>query len=138
MNYLDEFINALINIETINIKNSKIYNNVYDKYLNGHCEDLVDFLLHYCQDGKKIKIKGICQEFDVDEIVYHYVFNLNDKYYDINGEFDNLDDLVNQIGYIDIIDEITLCDSNKLNYLDSNELYNNIIDSLNNTFDMDR
>lgn len=133
MNDIEIFIDSLIEIESNNLKNSKLYNNVYDKYLNGHCEDLVDFLLHYTQDGKKIKLKAICQEFDVDEIVYHYVFNHNDKYYDINGEFNTLDDLIDQIGYIDLIDEIKICDSNKLNYLDSNELYLNIINSLDNT-----
>ena len=102
----NKFINKLIEVESENLKKNKIYNNVFDKYLNGHCEDLVNYLLLNNEDGEKIKIKGIFQEFDEDQIVIHYIYKLNDKYYDINGEFDTIEDLTNEIGYIDFIDKI--------------------------------
>jgi hypothetical protein len=88
----NKFINKLIEVESENLKKNKIYNNVFDKYLNGHCEDLVNYLLLNNEDGEKIKIKGIFQEFDEDQIVIHYIYKLNDKYYDINGEFDTIED----------------------------------------------
>ena len=80
----NKFINKLIEVESENLKKNKIYNNVFDKYLNGHCEDLVNYLLLNNEDGEKIKIKGIFQEFDEDQIVIHYIYKLNDKYFSLN------------------------------------------------------
>lgn len=134
----NKFINKLIEVESENLKKNKIYNNVFDKYLNGHCEDLVNYLLLNNEDGEKIKIKGIFQEFDEDQIVIHYIYKLNDKYYDINGEFDTIEDLTNEIGYIDFIDKIEYIDINKplekqtLEKFKNNELFNEIKNKLEN------
>ena len=136
----NKFINNLIEVESENLKKNKIYNNVFDKYLNGHCEDLVNYLLLNNEDGEKIKIKGIFQEFDEDQIVIHYIYKLNDKYYDINGEFDTIEDLTNEIGYIDFIDKIEYIDINKplekqtLEKFKNNELFNEIKNKLENKY----
>ncbi len=139
----NKFINKLIEVESENLKKNKIYNNVFDKYLNGHCEDLVNYLLLNNEDGEKIKIKGIFQEFDEDQIVIHYIYKLNDKYYDINGEFDTIEDLTNEIGYIDFIDKIEYIDINKplekqtLEKFKNNELFNEIKNKLENEYLME-
>ena len=139
----NKFINKLIEVESENLKKNKIYNNVFDKYLNGHCEDLVNYLLLNNEDGEKIKIKGILQEFDEDQIVIHYIYKLNDKYYDINGEFDTIEDLTNEIGYIDFIDKIEYIDINKplekqtLENIKNNELFNEIKNKLENEYLME-
>lgn len=139
----NKFINKLIEVESENLKKNKIYNNVFDKYLNGHCENLVSYLLLNNEDGEKIKIKGICQEFDEDQIVIHYIYKLNDKYYDINGEFDTIEDLTNEIGYIDFIDKIEYIDMNKplekqtLENIKNNELFNEIKNKLENEYLME-
>lgn len=139
----NNFINKLIEVESENLKKNKIYNNVFDKYLNGHCEDLVNYLLLNNEDGEKIKIKGIFQEFDEDQIVIHYIYKLNDKYYDINGEFDTIEDLTNEIGYIDFIDKIEYIDINKplekqtLEKFKNNELFNEIKNKLENEYLME-
>ena len=139
----NKFINKLIEVESENLKKNKIYNNVFDKYLNGHCEDLVNYLLLNNEDGEKIKIKGIFQEFDEDQIVIHYIYKLNDKYYDINGEFDTIEDLTNEIGYIDFIDKIEYLDINKplekqtLEKFKNNELFNEIKNKLENEYLME-
>ena len=139
----NKFINKLIEVESENLKKNKIYNNVFDKYLNGHCEDLVNYLLLNNEDGEKIKIKGIFQEFDEDQIVIHYIYKLNDKYYDINGEFDTIEDLTNEIGYIDFIDKIEYIDINKplekqtLEKFKNNELFNEIKHRLENVYLME-
>lgn len=139
----NKFINKLIEVESENLKKNKIYNNVFDKYLNGHCEDLVNYLLLNNEDGEKIKIKGIFQEFDEDQIVIHYIYKLNDKYYDINGEFDTIEDLTNEIGYIDFIDKIEYIDINKplekqtLENIKNNELFNEIKNKLENEYLME-
>ena len=139
----NKFINKLIEVESENLKKNKIYNNVFDKYLNGHCEDLVNYLLLNNEDGEKIKIKGIFQEFDEDQIVIHYIYKLNDKYYDINGEFDTIEDLTNEIGYIDFIDKIEYIDINKplekqtLEKFKNNELFNEIKTKLENEYLME-
>ena len=128
------FIEALIEIEKKN-KNT-LYNNVYDKYLNGRCEDLVNFLMVYNNDGEKIKIKGICQEGFEDLIVTHYIYKLNGKYYDINGEFDSTQDLITEIGYFDFMTNTEIIDINtnieeaKLEKIKSNEIYLKTIDKL--------
>ncbi len=140
----NKFINKLIEVESENLKKNKIYNNVFDKYLNGHCEDLVNYLLLNNEDGEKIKIKGIFQEFDEDQIVIHYIYKLNNKYYDINGEFDTIEDLTNEIGYIDFIDKIEYIDINKplekqtLENIKNNELFNEIKNKLENEYLMER
>ena len=139
----NKFINKLIEVESENLKKNKIYNNVFDKYLNGHCEDLVNYLLLNNEDGEKIKIKGVFQEFDEDQIVIHYIYKLNDKYYDINGEFDTIEDLTNEIGYIDFIDKIEYIDINKplekqtLENIKNNELFNEIKNKLENEYLME-
>ena len=139
----NKFINKLIEVESENLKKNKIYNNVFDKYLNGHCEDLVNYLLLNNEDGEKIKIKGIFQEFDEDQIVIDYIYKLNDKYYDINGEFDTIEDLTNEIGYIDFIDKIEYIDINKplekqtLEKFKNNELFNEIKNKLENEYLME-
>ncbi len=139
----NKFINKLIEVESENLKKNKIYNNVFDKYLNGHCEDLVNYLLLNNEDGEKIKIKGIFQEFDEDQIVIHYIYKLNNKYYDINGEFDTIEDLTNEIGYIDFIDKIEYIDINKplekqtLEKFKNNELFNEIKNKLENEYLME-
>ena len=139
----NKFINKLIEVESENLKKNKIYNNVFDKYLNGHCEDLVNYLLLNNEDGEKIKIKGIFQEFDEDQIVIHYIYKLNDKYYDINGEFDTIEELTNEIGYIDFIDKIEYIDINKplekqtLENIKNNELFNEIKNKLENEYLME-
>ena len=139
----NKFINKLIEVESENLKKNKIYNNVFDKYLNWHCEDLVNYLLLNNEDGEKIKIKGIFQEFDEDQIVIHYIYKLNDKYYDINGEFDTIEDLTNEIGYIDFIDKIEYIDINKplekqtLEKFKNNELFNEIKNKLENEYLME-
>ena len=139
----NKFINKLIEVESENLKKNKIYNNVFDKYLNGHCEDLVNYLLLNNEDGEKIKIKGIFQEFDEDQIVIHYIYKLNDKYYDINGEFDTIEDLTNEIGYIDFIDKIEYIDINKplekqtLEKFKNNELFNEIKNKIENEYLME-
>lgn len=139
----NKFINKLIEVESENLKKNKIYNNVFDKYLNGHCEDLVNYLLLNNEEGEKIKIKGIFQEFDEDQIVIHYIYKLNDKYYDINGEFDTIEDLTNEIGYIDFIDKIEYIDINKplekqtLENIKNNELFNEIKNKLENEYLME-
>ena len=136
-----DFIEALIEIEKKNKNN--LYNNVYDKYLNGRCEDLVNFLLVHNNDGEKIKIKGICQDGFEDLIVIHYIYKLNGKYYDINGEFDTIEDLTNEIGYIDFIDKIEYIDINKplekqtLENIKNNELFNEIKNKLENEYLME-
>ena len=115
----------------------------FDKYLNGHCEDLVNYLLLNNEEGEKIKIKGIFQEFDEDQIVIHYIYKLNDKYYDINGEFDTIEDLTNEIGYIDFIDKIEYIDINKplekqtLESIKNNELFNEIKNKLESEYLME-
>lgn len=138
------FIDTLISLETKNLIKDKIYNNVYDKYLNGHCEDLVCFLQNYNQDGEKIEIIGICENEDFDETVTHYVYKLNDKYYDINGSFDSLKDLVNEIGYIDYIKSFKVIDKNLplenkvLETMLSNPLYLDILEDIEkNNIDFD-
>ena len=143
LNMTIKFIHKLIEVESENLKKNKIYNNVFDKYLNGHCEDLVNYLLLNNEDGEKIKIKGIFQEFDEDQIVIHYIYKLNDKYYDINGEFDTIEDLTNEIGYIDFIDKIEYIDINKplekqtLEKFKNNELFNEIKNKLENEYLME-
>jgi hypothetical protein len=134
---------GIIEVKSENLKKNKIYNNVFDKYLNGHCEDLVNYLLLNNEDGEKIKIKGIFQEFDEDQIVIHYIYKLNDKYYDINGEFDTIEELTNEIWYIDFIDKIEYIDINKplekqtLEKFKNNELFNEIKNKLENEYLME-
>ena len=87
-------------------------------------------------DGEKIKIKGICQDGFEDLIVIHYIYKLNGKYYDINGEFDNTQDLITEIGYFDFITNTETIDINtnieeaKLEKIKSNEIYLKTIDKL--------
>lgn len=141
------FIENLIDIEKKELKDSKIYNNVFDKYLNGCCEDLVSYLYNFNDsNGSKIEIKGINQdEFLVDRIVYHYVYKLDNKYYDINGEFDNIYDLVDEIGYIDFVQKTEEIDFSSpiqqkvLEKMKNDDIYLKVIDKieLNKTLDID-
>lgn len=136
------FIDKLIELESN--KKDKLYNNVYDKYLNGHCEDLVTFLRLYNDCGEKIEIKAISENDDIDETVIHYVYKLNNEYYDINGCFDSLENLVDEIGYIDYIKSTKIndfssdLDKKVLNIFKENELYLNIFNQLESKFEMIR
>lgn len=137
------FIDKLIELESN--KKDKLYNNVYDKYLNGHCEDLVTFLRLYNDCGEKIELKNVTiNENDEEEISFHYIYKLNDKYFDINGSFNSLDSLVEEIGYVDYIKSFKVNDFSSnldklvLDKMKDNDLYLSIINELNFKNELDR
>jgi len=72
-------------------------NKVYaiDKYQFGECEKLVSYLaILDNKKGNKILLHMSNELFD-DEPANHYIYKAsNNKYYDINGEFENLYDLI--------------------------------------------
>lgn len=87
------FIKNLKIVETELLSNSKIYHSAKEKYLHGECETLVYFLyLINNKQGSMIELKKK-DEF-TSQNVFHYVFFFNDKYYDINGEFNSLISLI--------------------------------------------
>lgn len=98
-------IEKLKEIENVNLKNS-CYTNVYDKYLNGECQSLVRFLyLLNNREGTEIEITGISEDStsDFDDKVFHYVYKHNNKYYDINGEFESIDELIKESCLFDYV-----------------------------------
>lgn len=87
------FIKNLKIVEAELLSNSKIYHSAKEKYLHGECETLVYFLyLINNKQGSMIELKKK-DEF-TSQNVFHYVFFFNDKYYDINGEFNSLISLI--------------------------------------------
>lgn len=98
-------IEKLKEIEKNNFKNS-LYTNVFDKYLNGECQSLVRYLyLLNNKEGTEIEIIGISEDItsDFDDKVFHYVYKYDNKYYDINGEFENIEDLIKESCLFDYI-----------------------------------
>lgn len=94
-----DFINYIKNTDKVTEERHK---NVTDKYLNGNCEDLVGYLFEY--NG----YKGGCTEIEMieldeygDEIqrLFHSVFSYKGKFYDIQGVFDNIEDLIKKTPY---------------------------------------
>jgi len=82
------------------------YEDIYDKFLNGECETLVGWLYKYNNNqGMNLTIYLVpVDEFgdeDWDEKIFHSVYKYQDKFYDINGCFDNIDDIVSKLPYYD-------------------------------------
>lgn len=99
-------LNIIEKIRKIDNVNNSYYRDVFDKYLNGECQTLVRFLyLLNNQQGTEIEIVGISEdiESDFDEKVYHYVYKYNNLYYDINGEFEDINELIRESCLFDYI-----------------------------------
>jgi len=68
------------------------------KYQFGECSNLVSYLFYLDNEkGEKIEINSensIEEEYCTEEPSHHYIYKAsNGKYYDINGEFEDLYDL---------------------------------------------
>jgi len=87
---LKKFIDILKKYED---KINKVY--AADKYQFGECEKLVAYLAVLDdKKGSKISLHMSNELFD-DEPAHHYIYKAsNNKYYDINGEFEDLYDLI--------------------------------------------
>ena len=126
-----DFIKELIEIENKNLPNN-VYNNCHDKYTNGHCEDLVSFLYMANENkGKKIEVRGIFNDYEddfdddpYDAIVVHYIYqDENNLFYDINGEFENIEDLINSSFLMDSISNIKEIEIKSTYGMENNEMY---------------
>lgn len=90
---LVNFIKNLKIVENELLENSKVYHSAKEKYLHGECETLVYFLfLVNNRQGSMVELKK--KDDFSNQNVFHYVFFFNDKYYDINGEFNSLNSLI--------------------------------------------
>ena len=100
---LEKFINNLKKKDTFN---SKIHSSIIDKYTNGECEALVGYLLQLNNfKGEHIKIYLIGEDeegnLDFEDKIYHAVYKFKNNYYDINGKFENINDLIEKLPYYD-------------------------------------
>lgn len=85
------FLKELIKTEKENIKSDlkKRYNSVKDKYMNGECEILAYyFYLLNNKTGNIIELKK--KDEILNRNVFHYIYELNGKFYDILGESNDL------------------------------------------------
>lgn len=137
-----EIINTLITVENRENFPNKIYNNVYDKYTNGHCEDLVMYLYMLNNNtGTKIKVEGLFYEYedDFDAQVIHFIYkSLDGLYYDINGEFNSIEELIENSFLIDEITSIKEIIIQDTFGLENNENFLNLkseINSISLSFD---
>jgi len=104
---LKNFINILKKYEK---KINKV--EAVDKYQFGECEKLVAYLaILDKKKGDKIELNMSIKLFD-DEPAHHYIYKSSKNlFYDINGEFDNLYDLIDNS---DIFDGFNLEDGIKV------------------------
>lgn len=93
MNKNIEFIEKLkIFEEKIKDKN---YSDVFEKYQFGECASLATYLyILNNQEGTKLEI-SVNDSWSEDYPSHHYIYkSIDDKYYDINGEFTNIYELI--------------------------------------------
>jgi len=92
LNIVDK-INNIIENETY-----EGFISIYDRFLNGDCESLSILLNESYPNGKILKIRQINEE----ETYNHYIYKLNNLFYDINGESSSIIELMGKIDFFDI------------------------------------
>jgi hypothetical protein len=117
MNKLEKFINNLKKKDTFN---KKLYHSIEDKYTNGECELLVGYLSKLNNNkGERINIYLIpFDEFDKPNYeykIFHSVYKYENEYYDINGRFENIQDLIDKLDFFDK-DEKILIETNSKSF----------------------
>jgi len=83
------------------------YKTVQEKYTNGYCQDLV-FCFHKINsmNGENIRI---CETKENNTDILHFVYRSNEgKFYDINGGFDTLEELVEKCSLFSNYTELSI------------------------------
>ena len=80
------------------------FSSIQDRFLNGDCESLAILLLEADSNGEIIKIR----QNNNGSIFNHYIYKRNELFYDINGEFYSIKELMAKIDYFDVKKEYSI------------------------------
>jgi len=95
---IDKNLKFIENLKKNGLNEDDEYSSIIDKYTNGECEALVSYLYQINNNsGEEIEIH---QNIDGEDL-YHYVFKINNKYYDINGKHNDIYSIMKNINYFD-------------------------------------
>lgn len=75
------------------------YESVEDKYLNGECDSLVGYLYELNGEGSCNELCMFYEDDEEENMLFHSVYEIDGFYFDINGVFDSIDDLVANLSY---------------------------------------